>query len=348
MTTFVVDDVTKETASLPIDRFDEAIVSRIAVEPESVFKFPDAFNSVYCHMNPFVGAVHTAYNKHYPLILSPDSIWQCIVQGFSIHAQKNAKELKKLLVDREGKEALTIKVSDFKKGSPNNDWESCLGMFSEEIRKNVGDDIHGLLTPEFSTTGPTEKASAQAVMMDSFKEYLDYASETMCGIPEITLEGTVEDWKALREKALKLSKYKLEWWMEVLKPVLDEFVNAASGNADKEYWKSFYKVEDSSGGPYISGWFLILFPYVGESSQSMSRNRYLKNWKLEGRFFSGVTTNAFPRGNSCVPFLCKWESLKEEANMCFYSGFLGLGQHKETRALRPLIGWAVVDKDEQT
>lgn len=38
----------------------------------------------------------------------------------------------------------------------------------------------------------------------------------ICGIPEITLKGTVEDWKLLREKALSLGRYELEWWTEEL------------------------------------------------------------------------------------------------------------------------------------
>ncbi len=346
MTTFKVDEVTKEKLPLPVARPEKQITSRIGVTPESVFKYPASLNCVHSYIkNPFVASVHVAYDKHYPLVLTPDIIWQCIVQGFSIHVNENAEDLKNLFVSHEGKKELKINVDNFVKGSPDNDWESCLGMFSEEIRKNVGDDIHGLLTPEFSTTGPTEKASAQAVMMDAFKEYFDYTAVTLCGIPEITLEGTMEDWKALREKALKLSQFKLEWWMKALKPVLDEFVNAASGNASKGFWQSIYKIDGGSGGPYISGWILTLFPYIGPSPKSLSRSQYLEDWGEKVMFPMGATTNCFPHGDVSVPF--KWEYLGTEYDMYFYAGFLGLGQHKETLALRPLIGWAVVDKEEE-
>ena len=33
--------------------------------------------------------------------------------------------------------------------------------------------------------------------------------------------------------------------------------------------------------------------------------------------------------------------------MYFYAGFLGVGQDKKSLSLRPVIGWAVVDKEEE-
>jgi len=69
------------------------------------------------------------------------------------------------------------------------------------------------------------------------------------GIPNVRLVGTVEDWEKVREKAKRLAKYDLEWWIVELIPVLDEFVNAMKGKVDNKFWKSLYKLDDSSGGP---------------------------------------------------------------------------------------------------
>ena len=178
-------------------------------------------------------------------------IWQCVAQGFAIHVNKNAEKLRHLFVAHEGKKKIVVRRDEFVKGSQGNDWEGALGDFSEEIRKNVGNEIHGILTPEFSTTGPVERAASQVVMMDALKEYFDFRLLSSCGIPEITLEGTVEDWKKLREKALSLARFDLQWWTDPLKPILDEFVNAASGKIMKKFWQS---INDGSGGPYITGW----------------------------------------------------------------------------------------------
>lgn len=45
-----------------------------------------------CH--PLVEAVHEAFSRHYPLALSPDSIWLTIAQGFAHHVTENAETLR--------------------------------------------------------------------------------------------------------------------------------------------------------------------------------------------------------------------------------------------------------------
>ena len=62
----------------------------------------------------------------------------------------------------------------------------------------------------------------------------------ICGIPSITLEGTVDDWTQLQARALELAEYDLGWWIEALKPVLDQFVAASSGIVDQEFWSKIY------------------------------------------------------------------------------------------------------------
>ena len=93
MTTFKVDEVEKSTAVLPTADIQKVITWKIGVKPESFFKFPESLSPVHRDgiKNPFIGAVHTAYNTHYPLVLSPDMIWQCVAQGFAIHINKNAE-----------------------------------------------------------------------------------------------------------------------------------------------------------------------------------------------------------------------------------------------------------------
>ena len=53
-----------------------------------------------------------------------------------------------------------------------------------------------------------------------FKEYFQYRVRTFCGIPEITLEGTIGDWTALKEKAMALRDFDLSWWTDELGTVL--------------------------------------------------------------------------------------------------------------------------------
>ena len=348
MATFQVDNVKRAENLLPVAKDTlELISTKIKVKPESCSQFPESLFPVSnaSTLNSLILAVHTAYDSHYPLTLSPDIIWQCVAQGFAIHVNKNAEKLRHMFVAHEGKKKLNVRMDEFAKGSPDNDWEQALGAFSDEIQKNVGDEIHCLLTPDFSTTGPVEKAASQIVLMNTFKEYFDYELHTACGIPSITLEGTVEDWKKLREKIRYLSRYDFKWWTDAVKPILDEFVKASSGAVKKKFWQKLYKISHGSGGPYITGWILTLFPYVGSSSENMKPNRYLHSWGKPLHDSYGITTHDFPSGTVSTPFT--WQCLAEEFDMYFYAGFLGVGQDKKTLALKPVIGWAVVDKEEE-
>ena len=343
---FPVHNVKTAGGSLPAVEADKLITDTLKVTPEAFSKPPESLNlvDVGFRKNRLVGAVHTAYDQHYPLVLSTDMIWQCVAQGFAIHVNKNAEKLRHMFVEHEGKKTIAVRRDEFVKGSPDNDWEGVFGDFSDEIRKNVGDEIHSLLTPEFSTTGPVERAAAQIVLMDAFKEYFEYEVQTSCGIPEITLEGTVDDWKKLREKTLSLAKFDLEWWTNAVEPILTEFVKASSRKVNNKFWQSIYKLDGGSGGPFITGWIVVLFPYLGSDSSNMHQNGFLKSWNKTG-FFHGVTTSSFPCGTVSTPFT--WQYLQEELEMYFYAGFLGVSQDKKSLALRPVIGWAVVDKERE-
>ena len=340
MATFKVDSVTKESKPLPQRNLEEATKNRIGrVKPEAYSKTTRPTVESSGHTHAFVSAVNLAYAQHYPLVLSPDAIWMCVTQGFSQHVNANAEKLRKMFVEHEGKKEIVVRRDDFIKGSPNNPWPDVFDEFSKQIQKHVGDKTHDVLTPEFSTTGPTEKAAAQIVLMDSFKEYFSYTVMTLCGIPEITLEGTMDDWKKLRDRVLGLAPYDLDWWITALKPVLDQFVAAASGSVDREFWSNFYKRHGGSGGPYITGWICTLFPYTGKG-KNLSRNPHLSRWQETGPFF-GMTSCSFPAGLVSTPF--KWIYYTEEYPMHFYAGFMTITQDSQTLAIYPEIGWAVAD-----
>ena len=291
--------------------------------------------------NRFLATVHAAYSEHYPLVLTPDVIWMCIAQGFAKHVNCNAEKLRHLFVQQKGKKELHTRRDDFDKGSPSNPWPKVFDDFSAQIKTAVGDKVYGALTPSFTATGPVDRAAAQLVIMDAFKEYFSYTLHSRCGIPEITLEGTVSDWIALKEKAIALRDFDLSWWTDELNPILDQFVKAASGRVDQKFRSSIYKLGGGSGGPFISGWITTLFPYIGEN-----RNHYIGLWRerSDDGYFCGMTSDNFSPGLCSTPF--KWDYFGTEYPMIFYSGFMAVSQDPSTLALRPKVGWAVADQDE--
>ncbi|PKY30355.1 hypothetical protein RhiirB3_418690, partial [Rhizophagus irregularis] len=83
---------------------------------------------------------------------------------------------------------------------------SCIkGNWLEAINREI--DIKSLLECNFSTTTNNSLTASRIVILDAVKAYFSFKMYFDCGIPKITLEGTLEDWIKLQEK--KLIKVKL-------------------------------------------------------------------------------------------------------------------------------------------
>lgn len=289
------------------------------------------------HHHPLVAAADIAFSYHYPMVLSPDMIWTCLVQGMAQHVNANVEKLRQRFVQHEGRLTLQVRRDDFVSGSPDNPWPEVFSEFSRQIQGHIG-ELHGRIVADFSTTGPLERAVSEMVLMDMVKAYFTYEVMSLCGIPSITLEGTPDDWRSIQRRAEVFAEVGLAGWLEALRPVLEQFCAAAEGHADQEFWRSFFKLNDASGGPFVTGWINVLFPYLKDGRQNSSYH----NWSegLTAIFGGGPTAGEFPSGVSVAPFI--WEYLGERIDMRFAAGFFGVCQVPESLALRPELGWAVL------
>lgn len=303
--------------------------------------------------HPVVAAVHLAFMDHRPLVLSPDIIWLMICQAVANHLNAHAEELRPRFVLHRGRIQIDVIRNDFVKGSPENPWPEVFAGFSTKIREHVGPGLD-LFRPDFSTTGPVERAAAEIVLLDAMQSYFQYVLHTRCGIPTITVEGTTEDWQAVADRAEGFADCGLGAWIEVLRPILRQFVSATQGHVEASFWRSIYKLNDQSGGPVITGWITAFFPYlkdvrssqanipIGKLLDSGGRNidQILYPGKSSDReFVHGPTIEKFPGGLSKAPFL--WKYYDKTIEMEFLGGFVGVAQDPETSTLRPEIGWAV-------
>jgi hypothetical protein len=303
--------------------------------------------------NALAQAAHDAFFLHYPLVLSPDAVWFCLAQGFANHVALNADELRKRFVRHEGKAKIVIVRTDFVLGQPNP-WPEAFAEFSNQIAAHVG-RLRDLVVADFSTTGPIERAASEIVLMDAFQPYFEYEMLAGCGIPSITLLGTVDDWKSVRRRAAMLSEFGLEKWTKVLLPVLDEVVRTAEGHVDRGFWRSFFRYESGSGGAELTGWIHVLFPYLksfGHEGERLVRNKYLAGWEATLRAAerrtdwrlmpSGPGLLSIPTSIASAPV--KLTDLRDgsEHALRFTAGLFGCTQDAATGALAPEFGWAIV------
>lgn len=139
-------------------------------------------------------------------------------------------------------------------------------------------DTTKVLVNDFSTTDFVSKTASQIVLMDSMKHYFVYEtaikmcrkgskSVPKCGIPSVTLHGTLADWEGLVEKAraLRALDIGLDWWLDTLEPVLERLVGTYRGHVDSDWWTRVLDAEQGhESGPRVkevSGWVCAFFPY---------------------------------------------------------------------------------------
>eukprot|EP00005_Dracoamoeba_jomungandri_P004399 CAMPEP_0174249926 /NCGR_PEP_ID=MMETSP0439-20130205/251_1 /TAXON_ID=0 /ORGANISM="Stereomyxa ramosa, Strain Chinc5" /LENGTH=307 /DNA_ID=CAMNT_0015329871 /DNA_START=82 /DNA_END=1002 /DNA_ORIENTATION=- len=240
---------------------------------------PENAFTLFGDNNLLATAAHTCFYEHYPFVLTPDVVWITIIQGFAHHVNLNCDKLRSMFVDYDGKEKIVVTRREFVKGSPNNDWVGVFPDFTKALAEHIGPEKVELVEAEFSTTTQVSKVVSQIVLMDAMQCYSSYVVRGGCGFPSITLRGTVNDWESIRERTKALGKFDLEWWTDGLVKVLEEFVEAAKGNANTKFWRSMVNKHQGSGYKEpMTGWIQAFFPYYLQAG-TLVRNTFVMEYE---------------------------------------------------------------------
>jgi len=286
--------------------------------------------------HPVITGYLKAYQNHYPITISPDIIWLLICQGFSRHVTNNSEELRSLFVNFENKKTLeVVREVDNRTDISDFPWESVFPDFTKQISAYTGNKLINNLTPDFSTTTPASLIAGQISIMESMRNFFNYKVTMVgCGISEITIEGTLNDWEKIDKRLDFLSRYNLSWWTSELKPIIAEIIKTKKGKLNKEFWMNMIKYHKLGFyGSYdgIDGWLLKFYPYKGNGQRS--------------DFKEIKSASVLPSEILTVPFILE---LRDKANniinsrkLEFWAGFMGLKQDTKTFNVKPEIGWAV-------
>lgn len=285
----------------------------------------------------FFEGMYAAYADHRPFTLSPDIMWLLISQGFANHVNNNAEELRSMFVSFKGKQTLIVQNDRILLDDPNSPWRDVFPEFNKQISAYTGKELTQALTADFSTTTEITRIASQITLMNAMKSYFNFVVITMgCGIPQVTLDGSTQDWERVLTKTEALRKYKLDWWVDEMEPVLKQFIEASKGKVDKAFWKEMFKYHKGGcGSPTtIDGWIVKFFPYD-------------KNGKKMGlKQVIGLET--FP--NEIVKVDLKYLYGKGSGDfkatpLELWAGFIGLTQDDHTFGLKPQIGWMIRKAD---
>jgi hypothetical protein len=306
---------------------------------------PDRLTLHSGRVHPLVEAVHLAFSRHYPLILTPDIIWLTIAQGFAQHVNNNAEVLRDRFVDDSGKKRLIVATDEL---SELAHWRASVEGWAELIASQVKDNVASLLVCNFSTSTVDTRMASQIVMMEAFQKYFDYELWCICGIPHVILRGTPDDWHEIQARVEQLQKYDLTWWTPRLATICEGLVRTAEGNPPLLFWQSMYKPAEAYGGNIITGWIADLFPYLmtQPTGRAEMRNPILETPVERRRAGNGLRMDDFPAGLSRVPFRLKMDNPNRTLNCELIAGCIGIRQYADTLALEPEIGWGIIESGQ--
>lgn len=293
-----------------------------------------------------IATFHYAFMNHQHLALSPSDLIIMIGQGLATHINENSEKLRHHFVDHKGKVSLSIVNTDVKLDG-NSDWAPVFGQFAEEVKKRIKKDVYSVVIDDLSTATATTRVVSEMTLMACMKSYFEYDCGGGCGFPKITLKGTVDDWKKLKEKVDKLNKMnkkdvlELDWWLTHLVPVVDKICEAGiERNVDRKFWANMCTNSDDYGIS-IKGWINVFLPYMYSRTRGAYKNIALHSNLDENFVFkNGNDPRDFADGITKVPF-----SFKDEFNvkhpMHCYSGILGTKYDSRNDWLEPGYFWSV-------
>jgi len=260
MQQFYVDDVSIPNVFLKKDKAKNIIASKIEKDPFLIPKETEKLQLTGSSNNCLIEAVQTAYDNHYPLVLSPDIFWLAITQGFSLHINENFEELSPKIFKKDKPKSIRCSVDKLSEDA--SQWAELVGLLANETQKYTNADFYNTYVPQFSTTTPIISATYQITLLESFKQAFQYIGDSGCGIPYVVLKGKTSDWEYLQENIQNLKGYGLDEWVDGFSPVLNECINSSKGNPDPKFWSEIYKTASEYGAYYISGWIVKFFPYL--------------------------------------------------------------------------------------
>lgn len=207
----------------------------------------------------FLSIMAHAYSQHEKLRIAPHDLWFIVLTEIAKIINKSPETYRDLFTRSSDKIEITVQTDDVTTIDP--------AALMDQLVHLVPTDTT-IFLPRLSTMDSDVNVAFMAVFCDMVKEYYSY-STFMCGIPEIELTGTEEDWSELVycvaslavnvfvDRDPKATKYLIQ-----VGDLFDNILNQVkAGEADVDFWKDIFRSKNvgSGGELLINGWITKLF-----------------------------------------------------------------------------------------
>lgn len=199
------------------------------------------------------GLISHAYTYHKNVTINPTDIWILLLSQFKTIVKENPEYYRSLFTESDTKTELCV-LTDSLYELPVNAIKDAL---DEHIKFNTD-----LLFPKFTTDTTVSNELKTHLLLDMSSPYFSY-SMMLCGIRNIKIGGTTNDWNNLCNSFIALNKifynessddYLL--WQNAVLHIIDILYESSKGDYDIEFFKDiFTKRNIGSGGDIeINGW----------------------------------------------------------------------------------------------
>lgn len=289
--------------------------------------------------NAFVNALHRAYSSEHNLIIRPEDVWLSIVNQFSFYVNGNQEELRSKFVSFDGKRKLEI----FDVGTIRTvDHGQFMKRFSHKISENLKDpSIREWIIPSFTTTDDNDVIVASSMLMATMKNFFDFKVTLLCGLCDVTLLGTEQDWISVRQRAQRLltfdnDRQQMKKWCDKLFPILDQFILSIQGKPDKNWWNRICTHIGGGSGPvYINGWLSVFCVFNEKGEWQVQDSCSERGKQFETDFFI-LDSNNIPSGYCSVPIEYDDNGTKYETTLV--AGHISVSLPNQ-KTIQPNLDW---------
>lgn len=286
-------------------------------------------------------ALNTCYDFHLPFALSPEVIWYTIISEIATCVKKDPETYAHLYTTTpKEKQEIIVYINTFKYGQPN-DWGMGIAQFKPELEARIPSGILEHTVKTFSTSTPEVDISLLMTFMDAASPFYSYTMRTCCGIPDIKLLGTLDDWSSIRLSVQTFQTWfpALELYLSNVIEVLNKIINSyLTDDVDTEFWSNIYKLGGGSGGPYINGWITQFFAYQYSRRCGATLIQHRKEGR--NRYDTYLTSADMPTHISTIDFI--WEYYDQKIPMKFVTGIMGI-EIDDEGYYTPKLGFGVIE-----
>jgi hypothetical protein len=226
-----------------------------------------------------------AYNNHLPIKIRVDDIQLIIQSVLATCVNNNAEKFRSMFVSHTGKVKISIESLLF---DPNFFCQAFADVMKDTIKDPIFVDK---FTSPFSTTTPLISTVSNMMLMNTLKEYFAFEMVLGCGIPNVILVGTQDDWKKLHENYVYFKEFfkgtELDLWFPHFDVIINMFLEmrmlAVSGSVEapqkiKDLWDRVisYVPRGSGSERILGGWIRLLVPYTTDNKLIAGLDKKIK------------------------------------------------------------------------